>query len=362
MFVSFILFIINLIDADPSKLGRDLTFNLNKENIPILLVYTFLFIGYYLLYLLLEYVFNFFKPLTESDLEETTIIPSSASLLPIHQEIIGQPFQALPVLNTKLVQDDKSYDVFLSYDWGTAATQYMNHRRVRAINAKLSALGLKTWFDEERKEASNMISRAHYVIIFITEQYVSRVNSANPLDDCFNDFNFAVQQFSTQKMIPVVMEASMKDKKRWEGRLAVELARNHVVDFSDVISNIVPEMTINESINKVNSRIKQEEFDQKCKDIVELVFNGLVKPLKELTFEQTILFFKSIGCIGIEDVFQEKKIVLYGKDLNTVETLEDLMSLDLNLPRIKVRRILQEILDCKENGVRMSNLLNGVIA
>eukprot|EP01040_Poterioochromonas_malhamensis_P005628 gene5628-6048_t len=86
----------------------------------------------------------------------------------------------------------------------------------------------------------------------------------------------------------------------------------------------------------------------------------LVKPLKDLTEEQTLLFFKHIGCLGIEGVLKEKQIVLSGKDLNNVETLEDLRSLDLNLPQIKVRTILEEILHCKESGVRMSNLLRNL--
>eukprot|EP01040_Poterioochromonas_malhamensis_P007246 gene7246-7820_t len=102
------------------------------------------------------------------------------------------------------------------------------------------------------------------------------------------------------------------------------------------------------------------EFDQKCTEIVDLVGSVLVKPLKDLTTEQTVLFFKSVGCLGIEDVLKEKRIVLTGKHLNTVETLEDLLSLDLNLPRIMVRTILEEILHCKDCGVRMSKLLRNV--
>lgn len=384
-------------DADPSRIGNYLTFNLNEENIPILLIYASLFIAFFILYLFIDhfpyqqYYDYCCGEFEESNTNETTPFLSSApppynpvaaaAANPAQPETII-PFQPLreyvPALTPILMQKDEKYDVFLTHDWGTAATQFLNHRRVSAVNAKLSALGLKTWFDEERMEGWNVrdqmtrgISRAHCVIVFITERYASKINSANPADNCYYEFNFAVHRVSTQKMIPVVMEETMKDTRQWQGRLAAELANNLYVNMSDVIPKIVPERINNTeeegddvpkpSPENVVDEEDAVEFDQKCKEIIELVGSVLVKPLKDLTAEQTVLFFKSVGCLGIEDVLKEKRIVLSGKDLYNVETLEDLISLDLNLPRIKVRTILEEILHCKESGVRMSNLLRSVI-
>lgn len=204
------------------------------------------------------------------------------------------------------------------------------------------------------------------MVVFITERYASKINSANPGDNCYYEFNFAVHRVSSQKMIPVVME-EMKDTKQWQGRLAAELANHLYVNMSDVIGKIIPE-SIGNNIGD-NKELQQsevtehevEEFDQKCKEIVELVGSVLVKPLKDLTAEQTVFFFKSVGCLGIEDALKAKRILLTGKHLNNVETIDDLISLDLNLPRVMVRTILEEILLCKENGVRMSNLLRSVI-
>jgi len=346
---------------------------------------------FFFLYLLIDYIpfqeyyLYFCGEFDETNTNESMPFLSSAPPPPLNPVAAAPtqpetiiPFQPLreyiPALTPILMQKDEKYDIFLTHDWGTATTQFLNHRRVSAVNAKLSALGLKTWFDEERMEGWNVrdqmtrgISRAHCVIVFITERYASKINSANPADNCYCEFNFAVHQVSTQKMIPVVMEEAMKDTKRWQGRLAAELANNLYVNMSDVIAKIVPESIENteeEGDEGLKSnpvkKVDVVEFDEKCKEIVELVGSVLVKPLKDLTAEQTLLFFKHIGCLGIEGVLKEKQIVLSGKDLNNVETLEDLRSLDLNLPQIKVRTILEEILHCKESGVRMSNLLRNL--
>lgn len=139
-----------------------------------------------------------------------------------------------------------------------------------------------------RDQMTRGISRAHCVVVFITERYASKINSANPGDNCYYEFNFAVHRVSSQKMIPVVME-EMKDTKQWQGRLAAELANHLYVNMSDVIGKIIPE-SIGNNIGD-NKKLQQsevtehevEEFDQKCKEIVELVGSVLVKPLKDLT-------------------------------------------------------------------------------
>eukprot|EP00599_Poterioochromonas_sp_BG-1_P013569 CAMPEP_0173161282 /NCGR_PEP_ID=MMETSP1105-20130129/18497_1 /TAXON_ID=2985 /ORGANISM="Ochromonas sp., Strain BG-1" /LENGTH=234 /DNA_ID=CAMNT_0014080647 /DNA_START=1178 /DNA_END=1878 /DNA_ORIENTATION=+ len=164
-------------NADPSRVTHYLTFNLNEENIPILLIYASLFIGFFLLYLFIEY-FPFQQYYIEwcgdfgqSNTDEATPFLSSAPPPPFNPVVtaaIVQPVQPEPVIPFQplreyvpafthiLTEKDEKDDVFLTHDWGTAATQFLNHRRVSAVNAKLSALGLKTWFDEERMEGWNV--------------------------------------------------------------------------------------------------------------------------------------------------------------------------------------------------------------
>ena len=45
-------------------------------------------------------------------------------------------------------------DVFLTHDWGIDG---QNHKHVSKINAKLSAKGLLTWFDEDKMEVNGHI-------------------------------------------------------------------------------------------------------------------------------------------------------------------------------------------------------------
>lgn len=351
-------------DLDPIRLPNYLTFNLNKSNIIILLIFASLFVLHFIIDLFIQYIpFQAYIDYMTPSLISDTSQPEAEIPLTEYR----------PSLHPILPHNDEKYDVFLTHDWGTEDTQFLNHRRVSAINDKLASLGLKTWFDQERMEGWNVrdqmtqgISRAHCVLVFITERYAAKINSANPTDNCYYEFNFAVHRLTTRKMIPVVMEGTMKDTRVWEGRLAAELASNLYVNMSDVIAKVVPSSQENAKNGGKKGEVQQslrkdeENFDQKCKELADLVGSVLVKPLKELTSEQTKLFLKSVGCLGVETALQEMQISLSGQDLNNIETIEDLLLLDLKVPRFKLRSILEEIERCKVNGVRMSKLLRTV--
>ena len=42
------------------------------------------------------------------------------------------------------------FDVFLSHNWGTDSQQRDNHARVRNLSDKLTAMGVKVWFDGDQ--------------------------------------------------------------------------------------------------------------------------------------------------------------------------------------------------------------------
>eukprot|EP01040_Poterioochromonas_malhamensis_P007245 gene7245-7819_t len=237
-FFMCVAILLQFYDADPSRIGNYLTFNLNEENIPILLIYASLFIGFFGLYLFIdhfpfqEYYDYWCGESGESNTNETTPFLSSSAPPPYNPVAAAAPAQPETIIPFQ------------------------------------------------------------------------------PL----------------REYVPIVPERI-----------------NNTEEEGDEVPKSSPEIVVDEE--------DAVEFDQKCKEIVELVGSVLVKPLKDLTAEQTVLFFKSVGCLGIEDVLKEKRIVLSGKDLNNVETLEDLISLDLNLPRIKAK--------CPEDRNRGGNIYIG---
>jgi hypothetical protein len=83
---------------------------------------------------------------------------------------------------------------FLTHNWGSGG---LNHKKVSRINKELKELGLQTWFDEEkltgniRQGLADAISNSNCFVVFITKEYELKVNSNNPEDSCYYEFNFA---------------------------------------------------------------------------------------------------------------------------------------------------------------------------
>jgi hypothetical protein len=126
---------------------------------------------------------------------------------------------------------------FLTHNWGSGG---INHAKVSRINKQLNELGLRTWFDEEkltgniRQGLADAISNSNCFVVFITKEYELKVNSNNPEDSCYYEFNFASSTgtLTSKKMVAVVLDANMKDPWKWSGRLSAELGSHLYVDFS----------------------------------------------------------------------------------------------------------------------------------
>ena len=121
-----------------------------------------------------------------------------------------------------------SYDCFLAHEWGV-------HDRVKRVNAWLKSKGFTTWFDDERMaghvtdKMCRGIDCSQCVIVFITQRYINKVASADEKSDwCKLEFNYATLK-RAGRIIPVVMEADVRDQTTWSGAVGMHLGRQHLI-------------------------------------------------------------------------------------------------------------------------------------
>ena len=85
-----------------------------------------------------------------------------------------------------LRQAGKTFDLFLSHDWGIDEQARDNHERVQRLNALLQASGVTTWFDAEQMEGNIVdrmcdgIDRSTLVVICVTKNYIRKVAGQGP--------------------------------------------------------------------------------------------------------------------------------------------------------------------------------------
>ena len=126
-------------------------------------------------------------------------------------------------------------DCFLSHNWGE---KHINHLKVKTINDVLKQKGLKTWLDENkidgniRFKMAEGIDNTKCMVVFITREYRDKVNGMDMKDNCKYEFTYAMNQFGSQNMIPVVMEPEMRETNKWKGELGAALGSMLYIDFT----------------------------------------------------------------------------------------------------------------------------------
>ena len=190
------------------------------------------------------------------------IIPENANSLTIDNFI-------LPIIqrqNTNLSTTSTSIktDCFLSHNWGE---QNKNHHFVKRVNMELQKRGLKTWFDENQMDGNirfrmaEGIDNTKCVVVFITKEYRDKVNGIDMTDNCKYEFSYAMNQLGSQNMIPVILEAEMRDTKKWKGELGAALGSMMYVDLSLA--------SLNKEINDTMLELKYEDISRKIRKMVE---------------------------------------------------------------------------------------------
>ena len=134
-------------------------------------------------------------------------------------------------------------DVFLSHNWGKDESGRDNHHRVSVVNKELKKLGYQTWFDDEKLTGSIVptmsqgIDETNGVIVFITKRYLEKVNSNEAGDNCKLEFDYASRRITKSKMVPVVMEESMREPKTWTRSVGMILGGELYIDMTGDLEN-----------------------------------------------------------------------------------------------------------------------------
>ena len=129
--------------------------------------------------------------------------------------------------------------LFLTHTWVKDELNRDNHERVAMVNKLLKDQGFKTWFDEDKMVGhidsmmAKGINESDIILVFITKTYMEKVNSEGH-DNCKGEFTYATNR--NKKMIPIVMEPSMKNPGEWDGPLGIRLGGNLYVDMSETDS------------------------------------------------------------------------------------------------------------------------------
>lgn len=188
------------------------------------------------------------------------------------------------------------------------------------------------------------IDNATCIAVFITDVYMDKVNGKNGAgDNCKLEFDYSGNRKTSEKMVSVVMEPSMRDTKEWEGPLGMLLGGVIYIDLCEITD------------------AKLDELHGKIVKIVQ-------KPLQKL-FET---FFKSVSAStngaandaadGDEPVMEEEN----GGDDDVEEEEEDVTA---DWPILARDGDIEEVIMCLEKGkdvnacdiVRLSFLVYEVI-
>ena len=116
----------------------------------------------------------------------------------------------------------KQTHVFLTHNWSKDRRGRNNHDRVTRVNEALKRRGFITWFDSERMQGSlrklmtEGIESTLVLIVFITKDYVDKVNGDDERDNCRYEFSFGVEQIGPQNMLACVMEPDMRIPRGWK--------------------------------------------------------------------------------------------------------------------------------------------------
>ena len=134
-------------------------------------------------------------------------------------------------------QKYKWTELFLTHTWRNDSLGRDNHARVSVINDYLNRRGYCTWFDSNRMEGqirdkmSEGVDFTKCVVVFVTQEYITKIESGDEKDNCFFEYNRAVTQKTAKKMICVVMEKELENTAKWTGPLKESMGNSLFVSM-----------------------------------------------------------------------------------------------------------------------------------
>jgi hypothetical protein len=142
---------------------------------------------------------------------------------------------------------------FLTHDWSSDEQGRDNHARVSRANDRLKQLGVVTWFDADRMtghirdKMAEGIANTSTVVVFVTQNYMTKVNGLDLADNCKFELDYAFRVHGSTKIIPVVMEPRMCNTATWSrgagsallcGMLYVDMTSDDPVLFEAAVQQL----------------------------------------------------------------------------------------------------------------------------
>lgn len=121
---------------------------------------------------------------------------------------------------------------FASHDWGVDG---LNHKRVAKVVAMLRERGIDTWFDSDHMRGNILdsmcrgIDECNVVLVFVTQQYIDKVQSGSSTDNVRREFMYA-QNCKADSMIVVRFDPGLG--RCWPGPVGMVLGSQLYVDLS----------------------------------------------------------------------------------------------------------------------------------
>ena len=133
--------------------------------------------------------------------------------------------------------------VFASHNWGRGNE---NHAKVKEVVSNLRRHGIQVWFDETHMKGNIFdsmcrgIDAADVVLIFVTCEYIQKVQKKNEADNVRREFMYVAQK-CPQKMLAVRFDEQLD--RTWDGPVGMCLGAALYVDMTAIntctLSNLV---------------------------------------------------------------------------------------------------------------------------
>ena len=128
-----------------------------------------------------------------------------------------------------------AHDAFLSHAWRSGTDPTGTHQRVVCIAAALRERGWSVWLDADELHGCidrclvDGITRSHVVVVFLTREYMTKVNAGYCDDACVKELNYAT--FLRRTVVPVVLDPTLLDVAAWPpGVVAMKFGGTLYVD------------------------------------------------------------------------------------------------------------------------------------
>jgi hypothetical protein len=127
------------------------------------------------------------------------------------------------------------YNLFLSYAWGK---DHQTHDKVKILADFLVQQGERPFFDHNnlrgnmKDKISEVLANSPIFVTVLTKDYNEKVKGQSTQDYVYFELNYS-SEVCDQKIL-IILEESMRDRKKWCARLQGEFANMLYIDLSGV--------------------------------------------------------------------------------------------------------------------------------